>query len=183
MDHYRRGAEKGDPWAQYELATAYLHGLYGLPEDPAEAFRLYSLSAEAGITDSCSRLANCYALGEGTSQDYEAAIHWYYRAYENGENSSMPAFGDFSGLAQEILSKYLEEKNRDLRLRYFRLAREAVEKRIEVQKALMDEPARDFLRFRHAPELRSASNTFWLKTVEDMLVLLEVQAALDGYKW
>ena len=176
LDYYRQGTEKGDPWAQNKLASVYWFGVYGLPEDPAEAFRLYSLSAEAGIPDSCSRLAYCYAFGEGTSQDYEAAIHWYYRAYQNGASSRvMMDFHHLANTLYELVSKFREEKDQNLYLRYLKLAEDALEKDIEFLKAIMDEPARDFNHMLSPDGLNLA-----LKTADNMLGLLHIQAVLDG---
>lgn len=142
LNFYQKGAQKGDPQAQWRLAFAYKYGEYGLPKDPAAAFQLFSLAAEAGDPLSCSGLAGCYASGEGTSQDYEAAIHWYYRAYENGANSYVMM--DFTRMASSLAPKSGEEKDRNLHLRYCRLAMEALKKAFEFQKAIADEPARDF---------------------------------------
>ena len=163
VDYYRRGTEKGDPWAQEALASAYLYGMYNLPKDPAEAFRLYSLSAEAGIPDSCSELAHCYAYGEGTGQDYEAAIQWYCRAIEGGGFSARAA--SLGAVGSALLLKWGEEKNRDLRRQYYKLAKEAFEKAIKALQVFADEPKLDF-----SPVLRVEEN---LQNFKKLLLHLE----------
>ena len=52
------------------------------------AFRAFKAWAELGATDAYNKLGHMYDTGEGTRANRALAIHWYMRAYENGESSS-----------------------------------------------------------------------------------------------
>lgn len=54
-----------------------------------EAFDRYKVIAESGNTQGMLNLANMYAAGEGTEQDYEKALHWYRKAAEAGDANGM----------------------------------------------------------------------------------------------
>ena len=49
-------AERGEPVAQYELATRYLHGRDGLPEDRAKAREWFKKAADQGDSVASNRL-------------------------------------------------------------------------------------------------------------------------------
>lgn len=143
LDYYRQGTEKGDPWAQKELASAYQDGKFGLSKDPAAAFQLFSFAAKTGDPSSCYKLGICYRDGEGTSQNYEAALQWLCRAIENGADS-MAATG-LGGMGAALLNKWDDEKDRNLRRQHYKLAKKSLEKAIEALQTFVDEPELDFI--------------------------------------
>ena len=81
---WRRAADAGHPWAQQNLATAYLRGALGLPKDPQEAFFLFRLAAEQGHGVSQKELGLMYEMGYGTAKNLETAAYWYTRAAKQG---------------------------------------------------------------------------------------------------
>ena len=71
------------------LAKCYLEGIY-VENDDKEAFRLYSIAANAGDPDSMYILANMYKYGIGTEKDNEQYKRWTRLAARfNQLNASM----------------------------------------------------------------------------------------------
>jgi uncharacterized protein len=62
-------------WARTTWPTCYLRG-DGVPQDNAEAFRLFQNAAAKGHTGARIKLAYMYADGLGTPKDPEAAYAW-----------------------------------------------------------------------------------------------------------
>ncbi|MDB4809753.1 sel1 repeat family protein [bacterium] len=55
-----------------------------MPEDDAEALRLYRLAAEQGVAKAQHNLGVMYAKGEGVPQDYVEAYAWFSVAAAGG---------------------------------------------------------------------------------------------------
>jgi len=83
----RARAEKGDPKAQFNLASMYYYGK-GLPQDYAQAAGWYRKSAEQGDALAEFSLGLMYYNGTGLPQDYNEAASWYRKAGEQGETKS-----------------------------------------------------------------------------------------------
>lgn len=82
---WRPLAEEGLPRAQSNLGACYSEGL-GVPRDPEEAARWFSLAAEAGDAIGQRNLGTLYFKGEGgVEQDDAAALELYRLAAEQGD--------------------------------------------------------------------------------------------------
>lgn len=75
LQEFKPLAEQGDARAQNSLGLMYYHG-QGVPQDDAEAVRLYSLAAEQGYAWAQYHLGLMYANGEGVLRDYVQAHMW-----------------------------------------------------------------------------------------------------------
>ena len=71
----RASAEQGDASAQNRLGIMYADGL-GVPQDDAEAARLYRLAAEQGNAPAQYNLGVMYDAGRGVPQDDVQAHMW-----------------------------------------------------------------------------------------------------------
>jgi len=80
----RTEAERGNATAQFNLALLYDQGR-GVPEDPKEAVRWYTLAAEQGDVRAQRNLGYMFDAGRGAPQDDGAAAEWYRRAAEQGD--------------------------------------------------------------------------------------------------
>ena len=68
-------------------ADAYQRGHY------ATAIREWTPLAKQGDADAQSMLGAMYAVGQGTPQNYKAALKWYRLAAEQGDASAQFALG------------------------------------------------------------------------------------------
>lgn len=96
IDAYRRGEYAGQPEriaalakegfapAQYELGTLYELGK-GVPQNNAEAVRLYRLAAAQGLRDAQGSLAWMYESGLGVAKNVTTAKRYYRLAAEQGD--------------------------------------------------------------------------------------------------
>lgn len=80
-------AEQGDARAQVALALMYYFG-GGVPQDYAEAAKLFRLAAEQGHADAQYLLGASYHHGQGVPQDFKTAHMWYNLATSNGHAES-----------------------------------------------------------------------------------------------
>ena len=80
---FKRAADGGDSWAQYEYAECCRLG-NGVSVSQDEAIRYYRMAVEHQYPDAAAarQLGHCYARGEGVSQSWEQAAHWYSVATE-----------------------------------------------------------------------------------------------------
>lgn len=76
-------AEQGDAAAQVELGYRYYEG-DGVPDNPAEAVRLFRQAAEQGDARGQCALGVCYAHAIGVDGDEREAARWYRLAAEQG---------------------------------------------------------------------------------------------------
>ena len=84
---YRAAADKGEAWAQYNLALMYDDGR-GVPADDATAVEWYTKAAEQGYADAQGNLALMYANGEGVPQYDVMAYMWWNLAAAQGIESA-----------------------------------------------------------------------------------------------
>ncbi|MGH9500421.1 MAG: GAF domain-containing protein [Terriglobales bacterium] len=80
-------AANGDPAAQFDLGVRYSTGDQ-VPQDYAQAVRLFSLSAEQGSVAAQAMLGNCYAAGRGIPPDPMRAYFWTFLAQDGGDEAS-----------------------------------------------------------------------------------------------
>ena len=81
---YRRGADQGDAYAQFNLGNMYFEGR-GVPQDDAEAVKWYRRAADQGNVDAQVNLGKMYVAGRGVPQDDTEAMQWYRRAADQGD--------------------------------------------------------------------------------------------------
>jgi TPR repeat protein len=80
---WRKGAEKGDAAAQYNLGYCYAHG-QGVTQNDGEAVKWCRKAADQGDAFAQQTLGVCYANGIGVPQNDAQAIKWYRKAAEQG---------------------------------------------------------------------------------------------------
>ena len=85
VEWYRKAAEQGNTYAQYNLGNCYYYG-NGVPQDNTEAAKWYRKAAEQGDADAQ------YMLGE-LADDFEDAVEWYLKAAEQGNADAQYELG------------------------------------------------------------------------------------------
>jgi hypothetical protein len=75
LGYLKQAVEAENPYAAYFLGKLYEKGQY-VPQNTAEAVRLYALSAEQDNDFAAYRLGKLYLGGGGILKDVEAAIRW-----------------------------------------------------------------------------------------------------------
>ena len=55
-----------------------------MPQDWAEACRLYRKAADLGLLDSQFNMGTCYDMGWGVEKNKEEALKWYRKASAQG---------------------------------------------------------------------------------------------------
>ena len=84
---WRKAAEQGNAYAQYNLGNCYYHG-QGVPQDYAEAVKWYRKAVEQGNADAQYNLGACYENGDGVPQNYDEAVKWYRKAAQQGNEDA-----------------------------------------------------------------------------------------------
>jgi hypothetical protein len=114
-EHLLKKAEEGDVIAQFRIAYCYQIG-EGVPRNPDECIRWYTLAAMSGHPSSQHNLGVLYMNGEGVERDFEQAYTWGLLAAENGNAS----------LTKKLLPRLTDEQELSGRLRALRI-REGLE--------------------------------------------------------
>lgn len=87
LSQYRRAADRGHAWAQYNVGCLLLYG--EASRDHAEAFRCFTAASVSGQPDARAKalglLGRCYEEGWGTSVDLAAAERCYVAAARAGD--------------------------------------------------------------------------------------------------
>lgn len=87
---YLPAAQKGNPQAQFQLATAYRNGVAGMEKNAAEALKWYNEAARQGYADACIALGDIHLRGElGQARNSTAGLDWFTRAARNGNLRAM----------------------------------------------------------------------------------------------
>ena len=84
----RLAAQKGDPAAEFEVASRYAQG-NGIPRDFTRAAQWYARAASHGFAPAQYRLGTLYERGLGVPNDTAQARIWYRQAAEAGNTKSM----------------------------------------------------------------------------------------------
>lgn len=79
----RTRADQGDPEALNALGNAFANGA-GVPQNHAEALRLYQVAAGRGLAAAHFNLGMMYELGRGVPADAATAFRHYLKAAEQG---------------------------------------------------------------------------------------------------
>jgi localization factor PodJL len=85
----REAAAMGNASAQFVIATRYLNGEQGAPQDDAQAAYWYGRAAAQGLAPAQYRLGTLYERGKGVARDLRAALDWYERAASLGNTKAM----------------------------------------------------------------------------------------------
>ena len=64
---------------QNELGNKYFWG-NGVPKDQVEAFRLYRMAADQGLSIACFNIGYAYLTGEGVEENYSEGKKWYAKS-------------------------------------------------------------------------------------------------------
>lgn len=75
LGHLRKAVEAENPYAAYFLGKLYEKGQH-VPQNTAEAIRLYTISAKQDNDFAAYRLGKLYLGGEGVLKDVESAVRW-----------------------------------------------------------------------------------------------------------
>eukprot|EP00854_Cymbomonas_tetramitiformis_P007699 gene7699-9160_t len=70
-------AELGNVASMRTMAALYLHGLRGMPRDPARAFELFQAAADAADPHAAVQLGEMLARGMGVPQDYNLSLSYF----------------------------------------------------------------------------------------------------------
>jgi TPR repeat protein len=89
---YRKLAEEGNRYAQYNLSQMYDLG-QGVPKDERQAFVWARKSAEQGFDKAQSNLGVMYFNGQGVPKDEQQAVVWFRKAAEQGEAAAQVNLG------------------------------------------------------------------------------------------
>ena len=101
---FTKAAQQGNERAITELSKHYVMG-YG-----KQYLELYRNAAEAGNINAQINLGNCYYYGDGVKQDYNQAIAWYQKAFENEDY----IYNDLKQIAfYNLLGTYIHIKDYD----------------------------------------------------------------------
>ena len=80
---YRKAAEQGYAYAQYNLGDFFYTG-NGVTKDYDEAVKWWRKAAEQGYAPAQYNLGYCYYNGNGVTKDYAEAVKCYQKAAEQG---------------------------------------------------------------------------------------------------
>lgn len=80
---YRKAAEKGTSWGQFNLGLSYGRG-QGVPQDYTEAMKWFLKAAEQDEAMSQHSLGGMYEKGLGVAADYVEAYKWFHLAAGHG---------------------------------------------------------------------------------------------------
>jgi TPR repeat protein len=116
LEYYHQ-AYDGDVGDKETLANRIGQTYYKL-EEYGEAITWYKKSEEAGCKDCWSNLGNAYYEGNGVEQDYEKALEYYHKAYDEG-------VGDKGTLANSIGQIYDELEEYDEAITWYKKSEEA----------------------------------------------------------
>ena len=98
---YRRAADKGTSWGQFNLGVSYARG-QGVPQDFNEATGWFRRAAEQGEAMSQFSLGQMYERGLGVEVDQAEAYKWFQLAAWHGIAGAEKAREDLrQGMATE----------------------------------------------------------------------------------
>src|SRR5262252_251463 len=103
----RRIAEKGEAWAQLQLAELYDYG-DGVPQSYAEAAKWYRKAAEQGDPEAQYNLFAMYYFGQGVKRDVGQAVLWVRKAAEQNYSEAQRGLGLMYRDGREVPQNYAE---------------------------------------------------------------------------
>ena len=96
VEWYRKSAENGNAFAQYNLGLCYEYGT-GVTLSKATAAKWYRKAADQGDADAQYKLGVFYENGYGVIKDEAQAMQWYKKAAEQGNESAKNAIDRMQG--------------------------------------------------------------------------------------
>ena len=105
---FRKAAEKGTQWGQYNLGLRYASG-QGLPQDSGEAFKWFGQAAAQGHALAEYHLGTMFEEGLGTPPDPVEAYKWYHLAAIQGVREAQAAQDH---LQRSLSAEQVAEANR-----------------------------------------------------------------------
>lgn len=110
ITYYRRAAEKGDMYAQYNLGVSYDSGT-GVPQNYREASNWFQRAANQGARFAQYNLAVMYEQGRGHTKSFEKAAEWYEKAARQGhkqaQNNLAWLYEKGQGVQQDLITAYV----------------------------------------------------------------------------
>jgi uncharacterized protein len=85
----RNGLDAGDPHAAYALGTWYFHGSNGVRKNKKRGIELWTIAAEAKISDALFDLAVCYEEGTVVERDVQRAFLFFMDAAIRGDKQAV----------------------------------------------------------------------------------------------
>ena len=76
LDAAKKGAERGQPMAQFNLGLMYYKGR-AVAQDYTEAVKWWRVAAEQGFAEALNNLGMMYGNGDGVGQDDVEAHKWF----------------------------------------------------------------------------------------------------------
>ena len=109
FDLFKKSAENGDVWGEYNVARRYIAGL-GVEQDTKKGFEWMKKTAEHNLAIAQFDLAVLYYLGSGTVPNRQMGYAWILVAKANGhkEAESIINEDDSGGLTPEEKKKAYE---------------------------------------------------------------------------
>ena len=98
-------AKQGNSIAQDMLGIMYRNG-HGVPQNNAEAAKLFRLAADQGDADAQLRLGLMYEQGQGVPQNYAEAAKWFLLAANQGEAIAQSMLGLMYEQGQGVPQNY-----------------------------------------------------------------------------
>jgi TPR repeat protein len=119
--HLQLAADLGNAEAQYSLGRCYANGT-GVPQDSAEAARLYTLAADQEYAEAQNSLGVCYANGNGVPQDRTQAVRLFQLAADQEYAEAQHNLGTCYQTGRGIPEDTTEEDRMREAARLYRLA-------------------------------------------------------------
>ncbi len=104
---YRKGAERGNPYAQNNLGVCYEEGR-GVELNNSEAVKWYSKAVDQDCVDAFYNLGCCYYNGDGVENDDSKAVRLFRKAAEKGMALAQNALGDCYSDGRGVDEDYFE---------------------------------------------------------------------------
>jgi TPR repeat protein len=109
VELYRAAAERGNPSAQFALASLESQGLFGVEKDEASAVLRQYFAASGGSFEAQMAIGSRYLHGRGVPRRCEAALRYLERAAEWSASHSWPERGTLPPSRFRIDEKLLSE--------------------------------------------------------------------------
>ncbi len=103
---FRKAAEQGNAFAQYNLGQLYRTG-QGIPQGFSEAARWYRKAAEHGHVLAQYSLGLMHRMGQGVRQDFSEAERWFRKAAEQGHQGAQSNLGVMYGTGTAVSRDYV----------------------------------------------------------------------------
>lgn len=98
---YRKAADEGNHWAQYQLGEAYRKG-DGVGQDAGKAGYWYEMAALQGNDWAQLQLSKSLRAGDGKPKNVAAANEWLRKSAEQGNDWASLALGDVLRLGKGV---------------------------------------------------------------------------------